>query len=68
MIPTSEDLARDLVADLRVASGLKVGGLLSDWLKLALQAAIRRALAAEGELRRLRSESQHAREEAARDS
>jgi hypothetical protein len=66
MIPTSEDLARDLVADLRVASGLKASALLSDfarvaWMKAALQAAIRRALAAEGELQRLR-------EEAARDS
>lgn len=51
MVPTNEDKARDLVADLGIATGLKSGGLLGEWARLALQAAIRRALAAEGELR-----------------
>lgn len=66
MVPTSEDMARDLVADLRIASGLKVGSLLDEWTRNALQAAIRRALYAEAELLRLNGMAQLEREEALR--
>lgn len=45
--PTSEDLARDLRADLHLARSMHLKGLLADWFLQALGAAVRRAMAAE---------------------